>query len=134
MSHPGLCDSGRAVGTRGTSMPGGVTIPIWWTFKVNMGQGVHILVHPKGQLVQFSGELSGPCQVQVSDQFATSWPFGCMHPLTHVDLEGPLDRDRDTPGRTRVPPEPYLSHTDQGVTHTICMCLIIFFTMQITSL
>ena len=33
--------------------------------------------------------------------------------LTH---RGPPDKKRDTPGHTRVPLEPYLGHTDQGVT------------------
>ncbi len=46
----------------------------------------------------------------------TKWPLGWMHPLTPRWPIGPPDRDWDTPGRTRVPPEPYLSHTGQRVT------------------
>ena len=40
-------------------------------------------------------------------------------PLTPRWPTGPPDMDRDTRGRTRVPPEPYLTHADQGVTLTI---------------
>ncbi len=44
--------------------------------------------------------------------------LGVCTPLPMLTHRGPPDRDRDGPGRTRVPPESYLGHTDQGVTYT----------------
>ena len=69
VSHPGPCDSGMVWGH-----PGGPPRSTW----------VRGCIHPKGQLVQFSGDLSG-CQVQVSAQFATS---STLIPVSLTDLGG----------------------------------------------
>ncbi len=39
--------------------------------------------------------------------------------MMHVFLILVSQRDCDTPGRNRVPPETYPSHTDQGVTYAV---------------